>query len=89
MREKRKSLYKFGGAKAGKAEQVRKYFVNPKMKMKFSAGMYITLFVVWISEMQMLKFEYPEFIDAVHFFRFRREKPFLGKFGSNCQYCQF
>ena len=39
MREKRKSLYKFGGAKAGKAEQVRKYFVNPKMKMKFSAGM--------------------------------------------------
>ena len=32
MREKRKSKHKFGGAKVCKAEQVRKYFVNPKIE---------------------------------------------------------
>ena len=30
MREKRKSKDKFNGAKFCKAEQVRKYFLNPK-----------------------------------------------------------
>ena len=30
MREERKSKYKFGGAKVCKAEQVRKYFVDPE-----------------------------------------------------------
>ena len=32
MREKWKSKLKFGGAKVCKAEQVRKYFVNPKIE---------------------------------------------------------
>ena len=32
MREKRKSKHKFGGAKVCKAEQVRKYLVNPKIE---------------------------------------------------------
>ena len=27
--------------------------------------------------------------DAVNFFRFQPEMPFSGKFGPNCQYCQF
>ena len=30
MRKKCKSKHKFGGAKVCKAEQVKKYFVNPK-----------------------------------------------------------
>ena len=30
MREKCKSKHKFGGAKVCEAEQVKKYFVNPK-----------------------------------------------------------
>ena len=30
--EKRKSKYKFGGTKVCKAEEVRKYFVNPKIE---------------------------------------------------------
>ena len=30
MRGKRKSKHKLGGAKVCKAEQVKKYFVNPK-----------------------------------------------------------
>ena len=32
MREKCKSKHKFNGTKVQKAEQVRKYFVNPKIK---------------------------------------------------------
>ena len=32
MRGKCKSKHKFGGAKVCKAEQVRKYFVNPKIE---------------------------------------------------------
>ena len=32
MREKRKSEHKFGGAKVCKAEQGRKYFVNPNIE---------------------------------------------------------
>ena len=32
MREKHKSKRKFGGAKVSKNEQVRKYFVNPKIE---------------------------------------------------------
>ena len=32
IREKRKSKHKFGGAKVCKAEEVRKYFVNSKIK---------------------------------------------------------
>ena len=36
------------------------------------------------------EFEYAEFNDAVHFFRFWLETPFLGKFGLNLvQYLQF
>ena len=36
MREKRKkNQHKFGGAKVCKAEQVRKYFVNPKTENDF------------------------------------------------------
>ena len=34
------------------------------------------------------KFKYAEFNDAVHFFRFWPETPFLGKFSPNCQYLQ-
>ena len=30
--ERRKSNYKFGGTKVSKAEEVRKYFVNPKIE---------------------------------------------------------
>ena len=33
--------------------------------------------------------EYAVFNDAVHFFRFRPEIPFLGKFGLKNQNCQF
>ena len=41
-REKRKSKHKCGGAKVCKVEQVRKYFVNPKIKkLKFLACMLI------------------------------------------------
>ena len=32
MQEKCKRKHKFGGAKVCKAEQVRKYFVNPKIE---------------------------------------------------------
>ena len=32
MRERRKSKHKFGGTKACKAEEVRKYFVNSKIE---------------------------------------------------------
>ena len=32
-RERRKSKYKFGGTKVCKAEEVRKYFVNPKLNV--------------------------------------------------------
>ena len=32
MREKCKSKHKFGGAKVCKDEQLRKYFVNPKIE---------------------------------------------------------
>ena len=39
MREKPQSKHKFGVPKVCKAEQVRKYFVSPKIKMKFSASM--------------------------------------------------
>ena len=33
IRERRKSRHKFGGTKVCKAEEVRKYFVNPKIKI--------------------------------------------------------
>ena len=36
MRERRKSKHKFGGTKLCKAEEVRKYFVNPKIENEFS-----------------------------------------------------
>ena len=32
MRERRKGKHKFGGTKAGKAEELRKYFVNSKIE---------------------------------------------------------
>ena len=35
--ERHKSKYKFGGIKVCKAEEVRKYFVNPKIE-SFAAG---------------------------------------------------
>ena len=34
MREKRKSKHEFGEAKVRKAEEVRKYFVNPKIEIE-------------------------------------------------------
>ena len=34
MREKRKSKHEFGEAKARKAEEVRKYSVNPKIEIE-------------------------------------------------------
>ena len=34
IRERRKSRHKFGGTKVCKAEEVRKYFVNPKIEIK-------------------------------------------------------
>ena len=34
IRESRKSRHKFGGTKVFKAEDVRKYFVNPKIKVE-------------------------------------------------------
>ena len=36
MRERRKSKHKFGGTKLCKAEELRKYFVNPKIENEFS-----------------------------------------------------
>ena len=36
MRERRKSKHKFGGTKLCKAEEVRKYFVNPNIENEFS-----------------------------------------------------
>ena len=36
MRERRKSKHKFGATKLCKAEEVRKYFVNPKIENEFS-----------------------------------------------------
>ena len=35
IRERCKSRQKFGGAKACKAEEVRKYFINPKIEIEF------------------------------------------------------
>ena len=35
----------------------------------------------------LAQFEYAEFNDAVNFFCFRPEIPFLDKLGQNCQYC--
>ena len=37
----------------------------------------------------LAQFKYAEFNDTINFFCFRPEIPFLGKFGPNCQYCQF
>ena len=37
MKEKCKSKLKFGGAKVFKAEQVRKYSVNPKIEIEVSS----------------------------------------------------
>ena len=34
IRERRKSRHKFGGTKVCKAEEVRKYFVNPKIEIE-------------------------------------------------------
>ena len=34
IRERRKSRHKFGETKVCKPEQVRKYFVNPKIEIK-------------------------------------------------------
>ena len=32
MRERRESKHKFGGTKVCKADEIRKYFVNPKIE---------------------------------------------------------
>ena len=50
--ERRKSKYKYGGTKVCKAEEVKKYFVNPKV---FGLCV-INLFVVWISVIQKQPF---------------------------------
>ena len=50
--ERRKSKYKYGGTKVCKAEEVKKYFVNPKV---FGLRV-INLFVVWISVIQKQPF---------------------------------
>ena len=34
IRERRKSRHKFGGTKVCEAEEVRKYFVNPKIEIE-------------------------------------------------------
>ena len=34
IRERRKNRHKFGRTKVRKAEEVRKYFVNPKIKIE-------------------------------------------------------
>ena len=52
MREKHKSKLKFRGAKVDKAQQVRKYFINPEIENEVFGQCKITLFVVWISEIQ-------------------------------------
>ena len=38
MRKKRKSKHQFGETKVYKAEEVRKYIVNSKIKTNFSAS---------------------------------------------------
>ena len=40
-------------------------------------------------KMIVASFEYVEFNDAVHFFRFQLEIPFSGIFGPKSQHCQF
>ena len=50
--ERRKSKYKYGGTKVCKAEEVKTYFVNPKV---FGLRV-INLFVVWISVIQKQPF---------------------------------
>ena len=55
MRERRKRKHKFGGTKVCKAEEVRKYFVNPKIE-NVSTIVYIKLFEIWISEIQKQSF---------------------------------
>ena len=44
MSKKCKSKYKFGGAKTCKAEQVKKYFVNPKTENEV-LGQYVNYIV--------------------------------------------
>ena len=48
MLERRKSKHNFGRTKVCKAEEVRTFFVNPKIENEVSVQ--ITSFVVWISE---------------------------------------
>ena len=50
--ERNKSKHKFGGTKVCEAEEVREYFINPKIENEFFGYfvMKIKLFVVWISE---------------------------------------
>ena len=45
MRERRKSKHKFGGTKLCKAEEVRKYFVNPKIEMNFPGSEYVNYII--------------------------------------------
>ena len=56
IRERRKSRHKFGGTKVCKAEEVRKYFVNPKTEIEVFRyiicsldfkNMSCTLFFIW------------------------------------------
>ena len=44
---------------------------------------------VYVENWNLDQIEYAEFNDGLHFFCFRLEAPFLGKFGSKDQNCQF
>ena len=46
IRERRKSRHKFGGTKVCKAEEIRKYSLNPKVEIE----VFSYIFPVWISK---------------------------------------
>ena len=50
--EIRKSKYKYGGTKVCKAEEIRKYFVNPKIESFRLVCKLHYLSTVWISDIQ-------------------------------------
>ena len=60
IRERRKSRHKFGGTKVCKAEEVRKYFVNPKIEIEafryiiFSMDSKNILFTLFFLHMKMM-----------------------------------
>ena len=60
VQERRKSRHKFGGTKVCKAEEVRKYFVNPKIEIEAfsyiicSMGSKNILFTLFLLHMKMM-----------------------------------